>query len=330
MTRAARPPVTIYALGGTIAMTATAGQGAVPRLTARELVSAVPGLGRLASIHVRDFRRLPGAHLREDDLAALARAILDGRRPAVVTQGTDTIEETAFALDLLVAGRVPVAVTGAMRHPGLAGPDGPANLAGAVAAATAPGARRAGAVVVMNDRIHAAALARKTHTSAPDAFASPTLGPIGLIAEGTAHFVLGAPVRARIPLPARPLDTRPVALVTSHLGDDGTLLRAAAREDLAGVVIAGMGGGHLSPEAADAAAALARRIPVVLASRAGAGPVLRRTYGFTGSEIDLARRRLIGAGWLDPPKARILLALARRGGLDRRRLRGAFAAYGGG
>ena len=330
MTRTARPPVTIYALGGTIAMTAVPGEGAVPRLTARELVRAAPGLQRLARIRVRDFRRVPGAYLGEDDLAALARAILDDRHPAVVTQGTDTIEETAFALDLLVAGRVPVAITGAMRHPGLAGADGPANLVAAVAAVTTPAARRVGAVVVMNDRIHAAALARKVHTSAPDAFASPTLGPIGFIAEGAAQFVLGAPARAHIPLPARPHDARPVVLVTAHLGDDGTLLRAATHEDLAGVVIAGMGGGHLSAPAADAAAALARRIPVVLASRTGAGPVLRRTYGFAGSEIDLARRRLIGAGWLDPPKARILLALARRGGLDRRRLRGAFAAYGGG
>jgi L-asparaginase len=346
--------VNVFALGGTIAMAASpGGRGAVtaartarkvpsaagrapptggvePRLTARGLCRAVPGLDRVARIKTFDLRRLPGAHLGDEHLIGLARAIIKGRAPAVVTQGTDTIEETAFALDLMVGARLPVVVTGAMRHPALAGADGPGNLLAAITVAASPAAEGLGTLVVMGDRIHAAALVRKTHTSAPDAFTSPNAGPIGFVAEGEARILLYPTAATVVAIPVRPKDARPVAVIAAHQGDDGALLRAAYDEDLAGVVVAAMGGGHLTPKAADAAEALARRVPVVLASRAGAGPVLARTYGFKGSEMDLVSRGLIRAGWLDPAKARILLALARRAGFDRRRIRTAFATYGGG
>jgi L-asparaginase len=324
------PSVTIFTLGGTIAMKARPGRGATPRLSAKALVGAVPELARVARVSTRELRRVPGAHVTLEDTVALARAIIANGRPAVVTQGTDTIEETAFALDILIGTKLPVVVTGAMRHPELAGADGPANLLAAVTVVSSPEARAAGALVVMNDRIHAAALVRKGHTSTPDAFVSPTTGPIGFVAEGKAHILARPLIRCRIPLSARPRDTRPVALLASHLDDDGMALRAVMREDIAGLVVAGMGGGHLPPIAADEAAMLARRIPVVMASRTGAGAVLSRTYGFAGSEMDLAARGLIRAGWLDTPKARVLLALACRAGFDKRRIRDTFAVYGGG
>jgi L-asparaginase len=332
--------VNVFALGGTIAMAApdsgqpvrgrAKGPGVTPRLTARGLVRAAPGLGRVARIKAIDFRRVPGAQLDDDDLIELARAIIKGRAPAVVTQGTDTIEETAFALDLLVGGRQTVVVTGAMRHPGLAGADGPANLLAAVTVAASEASEGLGALVVMGDRIHAASLVRKTNTAMPDAFASPNAGPIGFVAEGQVRILLHPVEGASITLTAKHADTRPVLVVTAHENDDGEVLRAIYGREIAGVVIAAVGGGHLSPKAADAAEALARRVPVVLASRTGSGPVLARTYGFKGSEMDLTSRGLMRAGWLDPAKARILLALARRAGLDRRKTRAAFATYGGG
>ncbi|MFM2128471.1 MAG: hypothetical protein RL477_17 [Pseudomonadota bacterium] len=334
--------VNVFALGGTIAMAApepapnarsgrrAKGPGVTPRLTARGLVRAVPELGHVARIRAIDFRRLPGAHLADEDIVELARAILKGRAPAVVTQGTDTIEETAFALDLLVGARLPVVVTGAMRHPGLPGADGPANLVAAATVASSDAADGLGTLVVMGERIHAAALARKTNTSAPDAFASPNAGPIGFVTEGEVHILLHPVEGASIPLTAKPGDRRPVVVIAAHENDDGEMLRAAYGREIAGVVIAAMGGGHLSAKAADAAEALARRVPVVLASRTGSGAVLKRTYGFKGSEMDMASRGLMRAGWLDPAKARVLLALARRAGLDRRKTRAAFATYGGG
>lgn len=325
----ALPSVIIFTLGGTIATTAGRG-GAAPRLGAKALMGAVPDLKRMARIATRDLHQLPGAHLTLDHVARIATEIRAKGRPAVVTQGTDSIEETAFALDLLVGTALPVVVTGAMRHPGLPGADGPANLLAAVATVTARGVRDLGTLVVMNDTIHAAALVRKTHTSAPDAFASSTAGPIGFVAEGMPHLLLRPAARARLPTPGTSGDARPVPVIASYAGDDGTALRALEGGNLAGVVVAGLGGGHLAPAAADVAARLARRVPVVLASRTGTGAILRATYGYTGSETDLTRRGLISAGWLDAPKARLLLALAQRAGLDRRRLRRAFAAYGGG
>lgn len=334
--------VNVFALGGTIAMTepGTApaggrprrgkGPGVTPRLSARGLVRAVPELAHVARIRTIDFRRLPGAQLTDDDLIDLAQAIIKGRMPAVVTQGTDTIEETAFALDLLAGDGHPVVVTGAMRHPAMAGADGPANLVAAATVAASAEAEGLGVLVVMGDRIHAAALVRKTHSSAPDAFTSPNAGPIGFVAEGMVRILLHPVTGASIKLPARTGDKRPVVIIAAHQDDGGEMLRAAYDRDIAGVVIAAMGGGHLSAKAADAAEALARRVPVVLASRTGSGPVLARTYGFKGSEMDLTSRGLIRAGWLDAAKARVLLALARRAGLDRRKTRSAFAAYGGG
>jgi len=336
-------PINIFALGGTIAMAApTPGRkpakGAVrpprgtvaPKLTARALVAAVPGLSSAARIKAVDFSRVPGAHLTDDDLVELARAIVAGRRPAVVVQGTDTIEETAFALDLLVGARVPVVVTGAMRHPGMAGADGPANLLAAATVAASPRAEGLGTLVVMGDRIHAASLVRKMHTTAPDAFASPGAGPIGYVAEGEARILLYPAASTTIPATARPKDSRPVVIIASHISDTGMALMAATEQDIGGAVIAALGAGHLSPAATTAAEILTRRVPVVLSSRVATGPVLSHTYGFTGSETDLIARGLIRSGWLDPAKARILLALARRAGFDRRRIRTAFAAYGGG
>lgn len=337
--------VNIFALGGTIAMAppeprrkaggtkkkASRRGPVTPRLTARALVAAVPGLAGTARVKAIDFRRLPGAHLSDDDLTELARAILKTRHPAVVTQGTDTIEETAFALDVMIGARQTVVVTGAMRHPAMAGADGPANLLAAVNVALSEKAEGLGTLVVMGDRIHAASLVRKVHTTTPDAFGSPNAGPIGFVAEGEVRILLyPAAAAAAIPPAARPKETRPVVVIAAHLGDEGAQIRAAAEQDIGGAVIAAMGAGHLSPPASAAAEHLARRVPVVLSSRVGAGPVLSRTYGFTGSETDLIARGLIRAGWLDARKARILLSLARRAGFDRRRVRAAFATFGGG
>jgi L-asparaginase len=119
------PVVTVLTLGGTIAMTESTHGGVVPTLTGEKLVEAVPGLGNLAQVEARSFRQVPGAHLQFDDLEQLAGAIREldaqGRRGIVVTQGTDTIEESAFALDRLLDVDTPVVVTGAMRNPTVTG-----------------------------------------------------------------------------------------------------------------------------------------------------------------------------------------------------------------
>ena len=333
--------VLILTLGGTIAMTREtasndAFEGVKPSLTGEMLVQAVPQLKEAASIEVHTFRQLPGAHLRFADLEAVAQAVRDavhrGTIGVVVVQGTDTIEETAFALDRLLDIEAPVVVTGAMRNPTALGAEGPANLMAAVQVAASEDARGLGCVVVMNDEVHAARFACKSHTSSLAAFTSPNAGPLGWIVEGRVRIVTRV---KQVPTFAASKEGAAVAcegrvvLLTAGLSDDG-LAVDLLRDSFDGIVLEATGGGHVSPGMAEALERAAQRIPVILASRAPAGETLSATYGFVGSEIDLQRRGLIRAGWLDGVKARILLSLLLRGGhSDPSRINEAFEAWGG-
>ena len=211
-----------------------------------------------------------------------------------------------------------------MRNPSLAGADGPANILAAIRVAASDTARGLGALVVMNDQIHAARWVQKTHTGSPAAFASPGFGPVGHVVEGRVNV----PVSLRQPAPL--LDPDParsprVALVTITLGDDGSLIEAISA-DIDGLVIAALGAGHVPDLVVPVLAKLAARVPVVLASRTGAGPVHRQTYSFPGSEIDLLSRGLVSAGYLSPVKARLLLHLLLAEGADDYRIRESFGS----
>lgn len=311
---AKRPDVHVFALGGTIAMSGSAASGVTPKLTADDLLAAVPGIDDIATIHAHQFRQVPSADLRLDDLVALAEAIFatvdDGADGVVVTVGTDALAEVAFALDVLLDVDVSVVVLGAMRHPSQAGADGPANLlAGVRVAATRPPAN-AHVFAVMNDEIHLPAYVRKMNTAAVSTFASPTVGPIGRVTESDATFLLDA-ATARPTLSVRSDALPIVELIPVALDDRGTLLRALVSDErVDGAIIEGLGGGHVPSWLADDIGTLASRLPVVLTSRVGSGSVLAATYGFVGSETDLLGRGVINGGWLDAPKARVLLTFA--------------------
>ncbi len=313
--------VAVFTLGGTIASTGARGAPVTPELSGEDLVASVPGLAGVAELEVHELRRLPSGDLGFGDLVELATraraASQSGVAGVVVVQGTDTLEETALALELLCPGVVLV-LTGAMRHPQSAGADGPANLLAAVRVAASASARGLGALVVMNEEIHAARWVRKSHATSPGAFASPSLGPLGQLIEGAAH------VRVH-PEPLEALDISaqavpPVALYEVCLGDDGRLLGSLAEAGYAGVVIGAFGAGHVPGALAEPLGALASRMPVVLASRTGAGSVLGATYGFVGSESDLLGRGLISAGSLDARKARVVLSLLLASGATHQRV----------
>ncbi|MFF8509233.1 asparaginase [Streptomyces sp. NPDC015492] len=321
--------VTVFTLGGTI----SARGGDAARMSGREVLAA---LGGDHDIVLNDFRRVPSSTLTHADLAALAaeiRTTVAAGSGAVVVQGTDTLEETAFLLDLLCTTEQPIVVTGAMRRPDLPGADGPANLAAALAVAADPACRHLGVLVVLADEIHAARHARKTHTTSVATFASPGAGPLGHVVEGEPRVLF----RSAAPAAAHPLTLDPdvrVALITLSQGDRGELLDAVDHR-FQGLVVAAFGAGHAPAWLVEPLAALARRIPVVLASRTGAGPTLTDTYRGPGSEHDLLHHGLVPAGPLDPAKARILLhALLSDGaagpaGYDRPRITAAFAHLNG-
>jgi L-asparaginase len=181
---------------------------------------------------------------------------------------------------------------------------------------------------VFADEIHAAARVRKTHSTSPGTFASPNGGPLGYIVEHTPAIINRPRVRHTLPAPRADAATPRVGLYTATLGDDGAVLGAIV-ERVDGLVVAGFGAGHVPDTWLDVLTGAAERIPVVLASRTGAGPILTRTYGFPGSERDLIGRGMISAGLLDPYKARILLHLALAAGATTPMVAATFQAAAG-
>jgi L-asparaginase len=324
------PRVTVFSMGGTISSVDSGGKGVEPTLTGEALVSDVPQIAGVAEVSAESFRQAASGELKVEDLVELAAEIsarIDGGAAgAVVTQGTDTIEETSFVLDLLVDREAPVVVTGAMRNPTLPGADGPANLLAAIQVAVSGAARGLGTVVVLNDEIHLARFVRKTHTSNPATFRSDPVGPVGWVSEDVPRVVLRPVGGHKFDLSGDAED-HPVALYHVVLGDDGRLLPKLEEEGYAGLVVEAMGGGHVPSLMAETLEDLASKMPVVLASRTGGGEVLRSTYGFVGSEIDLLDRGLIYASHLDGRKARLLLTLLLRSGASREEISETFDAW---
>ncbi len=303
--------ILVGSLGGTIAMVEESeGGGALPRLGAEALLRSIPAFRHDDGVRAESLLQLPSASLGLRDVLfvldwcrAAAKEKPDG---IVLTQGTDTLEEVAFLLDLFWDSDMPLVVTGAMRTPTAAGADGPANLLGALQTARDPASRGRGVLVVMNDAIHAARRVTKGDALAVDAFRSPDGGGLGRVVEGRPRYFAPAAPRENLPMPKR--HDHEVALVTSALGAGPDLLShvlSCGRH--AGVVVAAFGAGHVAAADAEIIGEWAGRLPIAIASRTSRGSTAAATYGFAGSEIDLAARGAMLAGWLSPLKARILL-----------------------
>ncbi|WP_207453263.1 asparaginase domain-containing protein [Herbiconiux sp. SYSU D00978] len=320
----------VLSLGGTIASVAHEAGGLVPVYGGDDLVRGLvlPPDVRLGAL---PLRTLPSPALSSDDVLAVRREIdvlADGGVSGViVTQGTDTIEETAFMLELLgAAQRIPVVVTGAMRGADAAGADGPANLSAAVAAALAEHDPGRGVVVAFADRLHAARYVVKYSAGVVDAFSSPPVGPIGWVSEARARFALAPTPIEPLPVPSAPVP--PVAVVQAGAGDDLRLLDALPDLGYGGAVIAAMGAGHVAAPAMPAVRRIAERLPVVVASRIAGGPTTRATYGYAGSELDLRKAGVVFATSLTASKARVLLGLLLADGASLEEIERRFEAIG--
>ena len=309
--------LSLLAMGGTISTNA-APQGALPVLGAQDLADSVFGHGSDILVHSRDVTRISGRAITLTNMWDLAQAVREeiagGAEGVVVTHGTDTLEETVYALALLVDTSVPVVITGAMRVPGTVGEDGPGNLAAALAVARNRQFAAYGPVVVFQDEIHVARWVTKTHSTRVAAFSSPATGPVGHVVEGRAVPLLG-PAAARELLPRIAVPDKRIELLSGFAGADGMVVDAIA-DRVDGLVIAGTGGGHVAPPLADALVRLAKSgRPVVLASRCMDAHVLSHTYGGPGSEVHLLAEGLLSAGTLQALKARLRLSFGLSAGI---------------
>ena len=187
-----RPRVLLIALGGTISAALDEVGRSFPARAATDLLSSVPDAAAIADVTAGDVKRVPSRAVTPADMCALAHEVCDGVAEGydgiVVTHGTDTMEETAYALALQINVNIPIVLTGSMRPSHEPGADGPANLIRALRVATTPAAGRLGPVIVMQDEIHLARWVTKVHTSRVAAFSSPELGPVGHVVEGKVHL----------------------------------------------------------------------------------------------------------------------------------------------
>ncbi len=327
-----RPRIAVVFTGGTISMTVDAAAGgAVPTLAGADLLAAAPGIADVADVVPIDLGRIPASHLSFGDVLRIREAI-DGAlddpavRGVVVVQGTDTLEETAFAWDLCHRDPRPVVVTGAMRNASEADGDGPRNLRDAVRVAAARGARGAGVVVCLAGLVHAADAVAKRHASALDAFATRDGPPLGRVGEQRVRLRPRAPRRVLADTPAAA--GLPVPIVVAALETDGGQVDAAIRAGARGIVVAATGAGNTHPDLLRAAVdAQAAGVPVALASRTGAGSV-GPFYAFPGGGATWARAGVLLAGDLTPVQARVALALALGAGLRGDALRALVAGPG--
>jgi L-asparaginase len=298
--------------GGTISMRTDPETGAaVPSLSGAEIVSRVHGLRREAHLVLEDYARLPGPHVTPAWMWALKARVENvladpGVDGVVITHGTDTLEETAFLLDLTLASPKPVVFCGAMRTVSEPGWDGPANLMTAVRTAVHPDSRERGVLVAVGEEVHAAAEVHKWHTQSLASFRSGW-GPLAVVDRGQIVYER-PPFRAR-PLAAPRLVTQ-VDLHVMAAGVDDALIRASLARGARGLVLEATGCGNVPPGALPGLrAALAARLPVVVVSRCGEGRVTP-AYGYEGGGRMLRDLGVILGGDLPGPKARIKLMVA--------------------
>lgn len=314
------PEVHLIGTGGTIS------GGAGGPLNAADLRAALPGLDSVASVTTEDFVRIGSSRMHPELQFQLAERIaaVFAERPGlagiVVTHGTDSLEETAFLLDLVLPAGRPVVFAAAQRPPRYQDSDGPRNLFDAIRVAGSGRTRGLGVLVVLNGQIHAAREVRKTHSIALHAFASPDTGPVGMVDDG--EVLLFSSPRRRIHLPAPRVEPN-VELVRLTAGGGAVAIRSAAEAGARGIVVEVFGRGNAPPPVAEAVeAAIELGAVVVFATRTGGGRVVLS---------DAQRERGILSGEdLDGLKARVLLSVALGAGRTAAQISAAFRTLAGG
>lgn len=297
--------------GGTISMSEDESTGAVRPNEANPLSGLTEGLIDFADLKIREPFNLPSPHITEREMLQLKDMIMEESTSeeidgVVITHGTDTLEETAYFLDLTVKLTIPIVVTGAMRSSNEIGADGLYNLISSVKVAASKQARDKGVLVVLNDEIHTAKNVTKTHTSNISTFQSPQYGPIGIVTKRGVLFHHLPSGREFYPLEAV---SKRVVLIKAHAGMDSSLLYAINELPCDGTVIEALGQGNLPPGTIPGVKALIDNgIPVVFVSRCFNG-IAQDTYAYDGGGKQFKELGVIFSNGLNGQKARLKLLI---------------------
>lgn len=299
--------------GGTISMKVDKRlSAAIPAMSSEEIMSMVTNIDKIAEIEIVPFARIPGPHMTPElmlDLAnvikeTIARQDISG---VIITHGTDSLEETAFFLDLNIDSEKPIVVVGSMRNASELGYDGPSNLSAAICTAASEQAKNKGVLVVLNNEVNSAREVTKTHTMSLDTFKSFAFGPLGIVDNDEVIFYRNILEQSHI---LTNTVVPEVDLIKSVAGLDSKMIDFCVSQGSKGIVIEAMGRGNIPPGMIDGIKrAIEKNVPVVIVSRCPMGRVLG-SYGYEGGGKMLHDLGAIFGGDLNGQKARIKLMLA--------------------
>jgi L-asparaginase len=292
--------------------------GAIPHFHGEELIELIPEASELANIHIYNFGNFPGPHMTPELMLNLSKIVksnidkedIDG---IIITHGTDTLEETAYFLDLTVRTDKPIVVIGAMRTSSEEDWDGPKNLVDAIHICNNKNSIGMGVLVCLNGEINAASEVTKTHTEDIETFHSLDFGALGYVDKGKVWF--NRTPRKLEGLETDKLETN-IEIIKVYSGIKDTLFKLVADSNIAGLVVEALGVGNVPPPAFEGIKyVLSKNIPVVLVSRCPAGETLD-TYSYEGAGKWLKKEGVIFTDFLNGQKARIKLMLALGKGLN--------------
>ncbi|QAT40136.1 asparaginase [Clostridium sp. JN-9] len=299
--------------GGTISMKVDPRiKAAVPSLTGEDIMSMVTGIEEFATVESYTFSNVPSPHMTPLNMMELSKFIRklldrDDISGVVVTHGTDTLEETAYLLDLTINNEKPVIVTGSMRSSSELGYDGPANLAASICTAITQEARGKGVLVCLNDELNCASEVTKSNSMSLNTFKSPYFGPVGIVDNNEVIFYRDTLKKQHIKTDV--IETK-VDLIKCVSGLDSRIIDYYISQGDKGLVIEGLGRGNIPPDMVDGVKrALDKEIPIVLVSRCYESRVLD-TYGYHGGGKELKNMGVIFGDNLPGQKARIKLMVA--------------------
>lgn len=332
-TLVAKPTIYILATGGTIAgsgESTLSGDYTSGTATVDQLIASVPEIKELATIKGEQISNIGSQEMNNEVWLKLANRVnellvkndVDG---VVITHGTDTMEESAYFLNLVVKSKKPIVFVGAMRSGTSISADGPLNIFNAVNVAINPKSWGKGALVVLNDEIHAAREVSKTNTTSVATFASPNSGKIGSVNFGIVNYYMQSTRKHTVDSEFNIKDIKEfprVDIVYAHTNDTSDFVNLAVEKGAKGIILAGMGNGNPYPSVAEALENAAKSgVIVVRSSRTGSGSTS------VGGEVDDEKLGFLSGDNLNPQKARVLLMTALSKTDDKAKIKEYFATH---